>query len=75
MFLGFAFHLLVCSTGLFFFFRLHYIFVAAHGLSCCGVQAYLPPSVWDLSSPTRDQTHVLGIGRQSLNHWTTIEVP
>ena len=31
--------------------------------------------MWDLSSLTRDQTHVLYIGRQILNHWTTREVP
>ena len=27
------------------------------------------------SSPTRDQTHTLCIGRWSLNHWTVREVP
>ena len=31
--------------------------------------------MWDLSSPTKDQTHIPCIGRQSLNHWTTREVP
>ena len=31
--------------------------------------------MWDLSSPTRDRTHVPCIGRQILNHWTTREVP
>ena len=31
--------------------------------------------MWDLSSPTRDQTHTSCIGRQSLNHRTTREVP
>ena len=31
--------------------------------------------MWDLSSPTRDQTHILCIERQSLNHWTVREVP
>ena len=31
-------------------------------------------SVWDLSSLTRDQTHVPCIGRQTLNHWITREV-
>ena len=31
--------------------------------------------LWDLSSLTRDQTHTLCIGRQSLNHWTSREVP
>ena len=30
--------------------------------------------MWDLSFPTRDQTHIPCIGRQSLNHWTTKEV-
>ena len=27
-----------------------------------------PQGMWDLSSPTRDQTHAPGIERQSLNH-------
>ena len=27
------------------------------------------------SSQNRDRTHVLCIGRQILNHWTTIEAP
>ena len=31
--------------------------------------------MWDLSSPFRDWTHVRCIGRQVLNHWTTMEVP
>ena len=31
--------------------------------------------MWDPSSPTRDQTHVLCIARRILNHWTTKEVP
>ena len=39
----------------------------------------LPLSMWDLSSLTRDQTHVPCIGRQIPNHWTTVpmarEVP
>lgn len=30
--------------------------------------------MWDLSSPTMDQTHAPYIG-SSLNHWTTWEVP
>ena len=32
-------------------------------------------NMWDLSSLTRDQTHVPCIGRQILNHCTTGEVP
>ena len=31
--------------------------------------------MWDLSSPTRDQIHTPCIGRRSLNHWITREVP
>ena len=31
--------------------------------------------MWDLSSLTRDQTCTSYIGRQSVNHWTTREVP
>ena len=50
--------------------------------SCCGAQALecacstqLSCSRWDLSSRTRDQTHVSCIGRQIPNQWTTREVP
>ena len=31
--------------------------------------------MWDLSSWTRDQTHIPCIGSQILNHWATREVP
>ena len=31
--------------------------------------------MWDLSSPTRDQTLVLCTVRWILNHWTTREAP
>ena len=34
-----------------------------------------PQAMWDLNSPTRDQTYTPCTGRQSLNHWTTREVP
>ena len=34
-----------------------------------------PRSTWDLSSPTRDQTHAPAWEVQSLNHWTAREVP
>ena len=34
-----------------------------------------PGGLWDHSSPPRDRTHTPYIGRQSLNHWTTGEVP
>ena len=35
----------------------------------------VPHSMWDLSSLIRDQTLVFCIGRQSLNHWSTREIP
>ena len=38
-------------------------------------RAQSPHGVWDLSSRTRDQTHVCFIGRWNLNHWTTREIP
>ena len=39
------------------------------------VLVFWPRGMWDLSSPTRDRTLTPCIGRQSLNHWTTREVP
>ena len=39
------------------------------------VLGFSPWGMWDLSSPTRDWTATPFIGRQSLNHWTTREVP
>ena len=31
--------------------------------------------MWDLRSPTRDQTHTHCIGKRNINHWTAREVP
>ena len=39
------------------------------------VLVFWPWGMWDLSSPTRDQTHTPCIGKRSLNHWTAREVP
>ena len=39
------------------------------------VLVFWPWGMWDLSSPTRDQTCIPCIGRQSLNLWTAREVP
>ena len=39
------------------------------------VLVFRPRGMWDLSSLTRDRTRTPCIGRQSLNHWTTREVP
>ena len=45
------------------------------GFSSRGTWAYLPCGIWDLSSPTRDRTHVPCIGTWILDHWTIREVP
>ena len=47
----------------------------AHKVSSCTTKASLPCCMWDLSSPTRDQTQVPCIARQILNHWVIREVP
>ena len=39
------------------------------------VLVFWPQGMWDLGSLTRDGTHTPCIGRRSLNHWTTREVP
>ena len=36
---------------------------------------FWPQGMWDLSPSTREWTHTPCIGRHSLNHWTTREVP
>ena len=63
------------------FLKYLFIYLAASGLICdmrdlslCA-RAWLPHGMWDLSSPTRDRTHVPCIGRWILNHWTTRGVP
>ena len=45
------------------------------GLSSCGGWALLLCSIWNVSTLTRDQTHLPCIARWILNHWTTREVP
>ena len=40
-----------------------------------GTTIQTPSGLWDLNSPTRDRTLTPCIGRQSLNHWTTREIP
>ena len=39
------------------------------------VLVFWPWSMWDLSSWTRDLTRILCMGKWSLNHWTTREIP
>ena len=47
----------------------------ACGLSSCGT-GFICPAAWgNLSSLTRNQTHIPCLGRWNLNHWTLREVP
>ena len=55
-------------TLAFFFFDCPGSSLWCLGLSSYDAQASLPHGMWDLSSPTRDQTCVPCIGRQILNH-------
>ena len=50
-------------------------FLAEHKLFSCGLQAYLLPNMWDLSSPTRDPNHIRCLIRWIFNHRATREVP
>ena len=44
------------------------------GLGGSSMRTSLPCSMWDLSSPTRDWTHIPCIGRSILNHLITRQV-
>ena len=57
-------------SGIYLF--IGWVLVVTHGL--WSTWAQLPQGMWDLSSPTRDQTHMPCIGRQTPNHGTTREV-
>ena len=64
------------------FIWLHQVLVEVHGIfiaSCrifhCQTWAQLLCGIWDLSSPTRDETHVPCFAKWILNHWTIREVP
>ena len=59
----------------FWFIWLRWVSVAAWGLCSCGAHCWLPHSMWDVSSPARDQTCVPCLAKWILNHWTTREVP
>ena len=41
----------------------------------CDMWASFPSSMWVFSSLTRDQTCISCLGRWTINHWTTREVP
>ena len=64
----------------FFFFNVDHFFLSVYWI-CYNIASFLYVLVvwswgmWDLSSLTRDRTLSPCVGRQSLNPWTTREVP
>ena len=59
----------------FFFFFVLFEFVTTLYLFYVLVFSPWPQGMWDLNSVIKDWTFISCIGRQSLNHWTTREVP
>ena len=72
-------HFVPASPDFFFFFDVDYFFKVfiefVTILLLFYVLVFWPQGMWDLSSSTWDWTHTHCIGRQSINHWTTREVP
>ena len=63
------------SSDLFKTFFLKVFIKCATILLLFYVLVFWPRGMWDLGSPTRDQTRIWCIGRQSLDHCTAREVP
>ena len=73
------------SLFLFFFLKIYTFFDLGHFKSlywtCYSIASvvydlgFWPWGMWNLRSPTRDQTLTSCIGRWSLHHWTTREAP
>ena len=55
------------------FFFVYWICYTSASVLCFGF--FSPRGMWDLSFPTRDQTHTPYFGRRILNYWTAREVP
>ena len=65
------------SLSLFFFWKwtIFKVFNLSQYCFCCVcVLVFWSWGMWDLSSRTRDRTHIPCTGRWSLNHWTSREV-
>ena len=74
--------LIFVSHASFFFFKVFFfgcgllkVFTNVLQYGFCSMFRFWPQGMWDLSSLTRDPTHIPYIGRWSLNHWITREVP
>ena len=61
----------------FFIWTIFKVFIEfCHNIASVLCFAFVWPwGIWDLVFPTRDRTHIPYMGRRSLNHWTTKEVP
>ena len=59
----------------FFFVFIEFVTILLLFYVCFFLFFFRPWGMWDPSSPTRGWTHTSYIGRWSLNHWTTREVP
>ena len=56
-------------------FKVFIGFITILFLSCFYVLVLWLWAMWDLISPTKDQTHISRTGRENLNHWATREIP
>ena len=65
------------SAFLFFLGVDHFksLYLICYSITCFMFWFFWSQGTWGLSSPTGDWTHTPCIGRQSLNHWATREVP
>ena len=70
--------LIILQKSYIIFFKklwLHWVFIGTDGASLVVVlRLNCPHNVWDVSSPSRDRTHIPCIGRKIRNYWTTREV-
>ena len=66
--------IIVCSEW-FFFFTIFKVYWICYNIASAWCFVFWSQGVWDLCSLTRDWTCNPCIGRWSLNHWSTGEVP
>ena len=62
------------SSVLMLYFFLSLCWTCYNIASVCFGVFFWPQGMWDLSSPTRNQTYIPCIQRQSLNYWTARQV-
>ena len=73
---GSFFKVFIEFVTILFLFHAVVFWICYHIVSVlCFLFLFLFQGMWDLSSTTRNQTHIPCFGKWSLNRWTTIEVP